>query len=445
MVKKREILSRSRQNKQSDQQSTDTALDINKDSAQRVSTHRSLKDEQVQEAQVNTGTESKVSTKNVNTVKPSSAEKASLNSLSEILSDVFTLAIKKDGKPKPIKVSREHEAALKRLDRIELSDHKFIDGLIVNIAKLDPTYKHLLGLLVLSSGAQSKVRRALIEFAVLAVSRNWVGRYRGSDNIFVDYASPTDITNKDVIAVICRNIKDYFERQLKPRKKAASEQSDKAAQLEANFAVSSPELKKRATNVLAIGCLWALETGKCSSEKAIAQMQKVLLADGMELVNEDKTVSYAFASFIKEPSNEFNIAIRYFEQNFEISDERRKYAENERLQYEADLKRERNKIDDLTATIEAKEAELKALEAELVSLKSEFHERQLSEQATRVHLRDDAGKAKSKAHNLISEDVEPALQLSLKALMREKPKVEVAVHQIELALESIEESLPWFK
>jgi len=447
MVKKREILILSRQSKQSEQQSIGTDLDIDRDSgdAHEVGSKRPVKSEQLKEILVDTATQSKISTKNANTAKSSSAEKASLNSLSEILSDVFTLAIRKDGKPKPIKVSREHETALKRLERTELSDHKFIDGLIVNIAKLDPTYKHLLGLVVLSSGARSKVRRALIELAVMAISRNWVGKHSGSDNIFIEYASPTDITNKDVISVICRNIKDYFERQLKQRKKAASESPDKAKQSEPSFTVSSADLKKRSTNVLAIGCLWALETGKCSAEKAIAQMQKVLLADDMEPVNEETTVSYAYASSIKEPSNEFNTAIRYFEQKLEISDERRKFAESERQQCEADLYRERNKIDALKATIEAKEAEIKALETELVSLKGESHERQLSEQATRVHLRDDAGKAKSKAYNLITEDVKPAMQLSLKALMREKPKVEVAVHQIELALESIEDNLKWFK
>ncbi|PMG50702.1 hypothetical protein [Shewanella sp. 10N.286.52.B9] len=445
MVKKREILSLRSQKKQSEQALPEPGLGIKSDNTHSVGVKRPVKDDQVQEPSVNADTQSKTSTKSSNTVKSNPVVKASFNSLNEILSDVFTVAIKKDGKPKPIKVSREHETALKRLQRAELTDHKFIDGLIVNIGKLDPTYKQLLGLVVLSIGAQSKVRRALIEFAVLAISRNWVGKYSGSDNIFVEYASPTDITNKDVIAVICRNIKDYFERQLKQRKNSALESADKTKQPEVSFTINSADLKKRSANVLAIGCLWALETGKCSAEKAIAQMQKVLLANNMEPVNEETTVSYAYASSIKEPSSEFNTAIRYFEQKLEISDERRRYAEDETQHKEGALTKKIKKISELEVTIKAKESEIKALESELARLKGESHERKLSEQATRVHLRDDAGKAKSKAYNLITEDVEPAMQLSLKALMREKPKIEVAVHQIELALESIEESLPWFK
>ncbi len=68
----------------------------------------------------------------------------------------------------------------------------------------------------------------------------------------------------------------------------------------------------------------------------------------------------------------------------------------------------------------------------------------LSEQATRVHLRDDAGQAKARANTLLSEDIAPQIELALKALNRDTPKVEVAIHQIELALESIDKGLPWF-
>jgi hypothetical protein len=436
MVSKREILSLSRHNQQSEAQAKDRDLSIDRSHEQE--TKVPVKSDPILEP-------SKMHTKNSDTIKSNSAEKVALNSLSEILTDIYTIAFKKDGKPKPLKVGREHEVALKKLERAELSDNKFNDKLIVTIAKLDPTYKYLLGLVVLSSGAQARVRRALIEFAVLAISRNWVGRHSGCDNIFEEYARPTDISNEDVIAVICRNIKDYFEKQLKQRTKPVSQTSDKEIQSEASYTVSTSNIKKKAQNVLAIGCLWGLETGKCSAEKAIAQMQKIIQSNDTDPVNEVSEACYAFASSIKEPINEFIIAIRYFKQKLEISEERRKHAENISLQKEANLTSNRSKLNDLESTILAKDAEIKALEIELKNLKGESYERQLSEQATRVHLRDDAGKAKSKAYNLISEDIEPAVQLSLKALMREKPKVEVAIHQLELALESIEENLPWFK
>ena len=78
-------------------------------------------------------------------------------------------------------------------------------------------------------------------------------------------------------------------------------------------------------------------------------------------------------------------------------------------------------------------------------LKKQFENHQLDEKATRTHLRDNEGKAKAKAINLLSEEVLEPLRLSLSALQREKPKTEVAAHQIELVLESIKRDLQWFR
>lgn len=392
-----------------------------------------------------------ITAKNANTNKQSAAEKTPLNSLADILADIFTVELTKGGKHKPIKVGSQHKTALKSLERAELPDNKLMDKLTANIATVDLTYKHLLELIVFSSCARAQVRQALINFAVLAVSHNWKGRHCGSDNIFIELASPVDLTNKDVIAVICRNVKGFFANQLENRKKDVAKQpdepnsSEQASGIEDNIKVSNSDLKKKAANLVAIACLWGLETGKCSADKAINQMQQLILADDKPQVNLDIEVCYSYASSIKTPIDEFNIAIRYFEQTLEVSEDRRKHAEKERQAKGVELTRNKNKLVELNATVDAKDAEIKALEAELASLKEESRERQLTEQASRVHLRDDAGKAKSKAYNLLAEEVEPAMQLSLKALMRENPKVEVAIHQIELALESIEENLPWFK
>jgi hypothetical protein len=393
----------------------------------------------------NKATTESVNTKTKTTGARTATAKVPLNSLIEILSDIYTLELKKDGKPRPIKMGREHELALKKLDTAELTEQKRIDAVIDNIVVLDPSYKHLLGLVVLATGAPVKVRRVLIDFAVLAISRNWVGRHKGSNNVFIELAAPVDITNNDVVAVICRNIKAYFEKQLEQRKKALKEEAEQATKTEDNFKISTADLKKRSANIVAIACLWALETGKCSTSKAITQMRQVMLPDDKPPTNVDTETCYSFASTIKSPINEFNTAIHYFEHGLEVSNERLRHAESAILLKDSELARNRNQQDELKGAIEDKDAEIKALKAELENLKAESHERKLSEQANRVHLRDDAGKAKSKAYNLLSEDIEPAMQLSLKALNRERPKVEVAIHQIELALESIEENLSWFK
>lgn len=371
-------------------------------------------------------------------------DKKQLNTLSDILIDVFRIELKKDGKPKPIKISRDHSSALKRLKVVDNESLNSNESLVKNIAELDPTYKHLLELVVLSAVTSVKVRHALINFAVYTISSNWVGRFSGSENVFVEYANKVDITNRDVISVICNNLKDYFEKQLEKRKQSNSDSNNQADKQEGNFKISVPGLKEKSSNLIAIACLWGLETGKCSAEKALTQMQAVLLNDE-EAFNLESNACYAYAASIKTPSEEFNTLIRYFEWKHELSEERRKYTESQLQLKTSDLANQTNQISRLEHELKAKDNEVQALKAQIEEMQKDSHERQLSEQASRVHLRDDAGKAKSKAYNLLTEDVDPAIQLSLKALMREKPKVDVAIHKLEGALESIEENLRWFK
>ena len=371
-------------------------------------------------------------------------DKKQLKTLADILNDVFRIELKKDGKPKPIKVSREHSIALKRLKVVDNEQLHSNEILVKNIAELDPTYKHLLELVVLSGATPAKVRHALINFTVYTISSNWVGRFSGSENVFVEYANKVDITNRDVISVICKNLKNYFEKQLEKRKRSNSDSNIQADKPEDDFKISVLALKEKSSNLIAIACLWGLETGKCSAEKAITQMQAVLL-DDEDTFNLESNACYAYAALLKTPSEEFNTLIRYFEWKLELNEERRKHAENQLQAKTSDVANQINQVSRLKQELKAKNDEVQALRTQIEEMQKDSHERQLSEQASRVHLRDDAGKAKSKAYNLLTEDVEPAMQLTLKALMRETPKVEVAIHKIELALESIEENLRWFK
>lgn len=89
--------------------------------------------------------------------------------------------------------------------------------------------------------------------------------------------------------------------------------------------------------------------------------------------------------------------------------------------------------------------EIELLKASLSQVKTQSEEQVLDDKAQRVHLKDDVSKAKSRAFNLLNEDVKEPLKLSLNALQREKPKVEIATHYVELVLESIERELSWFR
>ncbi|MNL32054.1 hypothetical protein D3C87_1538800 [compost metagenome] len=111
---------------------------------------------------------------------------------------------------------------------------------------------------------------------------------------------------------------------------------------------------------------------------------------------------------------------------------------------ELELNKLQAAVRDQHSAIADRDQKIARLLAETEQLKQALQEQQLDERATRTHLRDNAGQAKGKAFNLLSEDVLEPLKLSLAALQRERPKTEVAAHHIELAVENIEREIKWF-
>lgn len=62
-----------------------------------------------------------------------------------------------------------------------------------------------------------------------------------------------------------------------------------------------------------------------------------------------------------------------------------------------------------------------------------------------THLKDDTLKVQARAHNLLNENVLEVLRLVEAALDRPKPKLEVALHHLQLVIEDVEAAIPSFK
>ena len=61
-----------------------------------------------------------------------------------------------------------------------------------------------------------------------------------------------------------------------------------------------------------------------------------------------------------------------------------------------------------------------------------------------THLRDDTLKVQAKAFNLLNEDVLDILRLVEAALDRPNPKLDVALHHLQLVIEDVEAAVPFF-
>ncbi|WP_318517125.1 hypothetical protein [Photobacterium leiognathi] len=434
---KREILGLSRGKKQETANSDMVAPDIETKVEKRPVSGSSVFDTKIElEKEVMSS-----ATADEKTAKKSVKKAKSFKSLDELLLDVFSKELKTGSKLKPIKIDKAHESALKRMTGLESSERSSWEKIALNFNEVDPTFKHLLHLLLASSEGKPALRRKLIEFAVLVISRNWIGKLAGSNNVFADLAGTVGIANPDAISVICRGIKDLFDKQIDNRKKA---EASKEAQETQQFSLSVSELTNKKANVLAICCLWAAETGKAENTKVISQLKNYLLEVESAVEVEPTLTNYFFAAAVKEATPSVLAAVRYFEHTSARAEERRKSAELNLTSKEQSISSLKNDLNILNTELSERDAKIASLVNEIESLKSETHQRELSEQATRVHLRDDAGQAKARANTLLSEDIAPQIELALKALNRDTPKVEVAIHQIELALESIDKGLPWF-
>ena len=365
----------------------------------------------------------------------------SFGTLDEVLLDVFKKELKNDGKLKLVKIDKVHESALKRMTGVEPSEKSTWEKIALNFIEIDPTFKSLLQLLLVSSAGNPALRRKIIEFAVFVISRNWIGKLAGSNNVFADLAGTVGLDNPNVISVICRGIKDLFDKQIDNQKKA--EAGNESAENQP-FSLSVSEVKSKKANVIAICCLWAAETGKAEDTKTITQLKNFLLQEESAVEIEPVLTNYFFAAAVKETTPSVLAVVRYFEYTSAIVEERRKSAQSELADKEQSISSLQNELNRLKTELSERDAQIASLMSEIEYLKSESHQRELSEQATRVHLRDDAGQAKARTNTLLSEDIAPAMELSLKALNRDNPKVEVAIHQIELALESIDKGLSWF-
>ncbi|WP_434360064.1 hypothetical protein NF212_06955 [Parasalinivibrio latis] len=390
--------------------------------------------EPIKEATPNVIGDAKPSKKTVKKTK-------NFTSLDELLLDVFKKELKTDGKLKPIKIDKVHESALKRMTGLEPSDKNTWESISTNVSEVDPTFKHLLSLLLSSASAKPALRRKLIEFAVLVISRNWVGKLSGSNNVFADLAGTVGVDNQDSVSLICRGIKDLFDKQIDNRKRVERSKDSKDDQ---QFLLGVSDIKNKKANVISICCLWASETGKADYEKTISQLKNFLLQETSSVEVDPVLTNYFFAGALRDNAPFVLAAIRFFQNTCAMAEERRKSAESELGSKEQRIFSLQNNLNSLKSELAAREEKIAQLMGEIESLKSESYQRELSEQATRVHLRDDAGQAKARANTLLSEDIAPAMELSLKALNRESPKVDVAIYQIELALENIEKGLPWF-
>ncbi|CQI96572.1 hypothetical protein ACF3VQ_16555 [Yersinia sp. HM-2024] len=374
--------------------------------------------------------------------KSKDAEK--IKSLESILVQLFLPVANKDGKVRGSALTQTLQSELKRIQQPGTIPNKVLVELAASIGTTDPEFNKLTQVVILTLGNRA-VNKVVLDFSVRALSENWVGKHLGNSNLFLAEAEPLIFSNPSILAHLTTSINgryskriDAFKEQLK-QKEASNESS--SSQLRS---LTPEHLRQQCENLLTICYLWAVETGKCDVKIGIQAFKKRILERGDNWNNEKKICTF-LASQLSEPKGGIAETLSYYDEFLSSAREKQQSAETINEQ----LGRKLNKVEaekvQLMQQVSALQQEIDQLKASISQVKTQSEEQVLDDKALRVHLKDDVSKAKSRAFNLLNEEVMEPLKLSLSALQREKPKVEIAAHQVELVLESIERELEWFK
>lgn len=343
---------------------------------------------------------------------------------------------KKTKKKKPLKLTSSHIRALVDMPISAKLTSEQCKSLSKLLLESDVELKVLLSLMVAAAKCRhSEVRKEVLGFSVHVVNNITFLNPMEDSNIFL----LRDISeeNSGYLARLIKQLRSRFEKyqgkNLKPAQKRHLE-----------------------SNILAIAHIWAFENGKADIDKTLDSFSRLLISiqpdEAEKSVNiEVDTLAatgmvYFLASQTTSPLlKDFSSILSFFKAKQDAAQSESSRSKRATVDLQEKYKNLETQTDILKAESFKKDELIKQLTGEILSLKEQQVESQQSITAQKVHLKDDTSKAKAKALNFLEEEVLPNLENSYKALEREKPKVHVALHNLDLMIERVEEELKWFR
>lgn len=387
-----------------------------------------------------------------------------LTGLFLIIEDIFKpQESKNDAKTKTpsAKINAIHEKAVIQLSLTEKLSADQIGKLATYVGKTDPDFKVLLNLAVLSKVCRnSQPQQLILDFCAKAVSQNWILKHTEEVNIYKSLPQDISFGNEGYMSNLVmllnakynKRINNIKEIENKSKSKDNSENKKKVISGDNTHYKNSDENQHKTTtklnveraNVIAIAHLWGVINGKSNYDSTLSHVYKLLKND-KEFDLSDKSVLFDLVSML-DTKHRYTVAkfIEYFTEKSKLDKQLVSTANNLLNNEKIRANKLNEKFSEQEERIASLDKEVLRLQKEAADLRYQIQENGLDEKAKRVHLKDDAGKAKSRAYNILNDDTLTPLKLCLSALDRETPKTEVALHHIELIVENLEGELPWF-
>lgn len=367
----------------------------------------------------------------------------------EIIAQIFAINLDKDQNIKPATLSKTDFKAIVSCQSSGELDGLLADRVAEDAAKTDPQLNVLAQLAVATSKCrEGALQHALLAFCVRLASALWINRHRESYDLFQDILDGDKGIDSTPQRFLWNAIASLYSKRIeyvRGQTVTSQDATDNVIDTPISPVLLSPaELASQRDNLLLIGGLWLLAKGKSDPSQAIMFFAE-LLEERQSRKQSTRDVALYLAEQYAQHDSLLADTLDYFKQRANEQATHGKRLQSALEHSEQAAVRLRTQLTEYKRTTEEQAQRIAAMEAEIARLQHTLEELQLDERAKRTHLRDNTGQVKARAFNLLTEDVLEPLKLSLSALQREKPKTEVAAHHIELAVESIERDIKWFK
>jgi len=372
-------------------------------------------------------------------------------SLAELVSSIFSVSLDKEQNIKPASITKSNYKRISTWQTVSDMGPELADNLKSDASRTDPLLNTLSQLMVAACNCRAdKPRHDLINFCIRLASNLWINNHTGSHNLFKEILDKDNGLDSSPLQYLKSSLEGLYLKRIEGAARARSANTSEGHEKKDSFAefsvLNAKELESQRDNLLLIGSLWLM------SETSDNQHYDHLISFMVKLFEKHKSSSPSARAVVLGLAERVTEKDRLLADTFYFTQKNAIEHASRGTRLAAELEHSKQETLRLKTILDENKKEkeenvrrIAELESELRALELANEEQQLNERAKRTHLRDDTGRIKAKAFNLLTEDVLEPLSLSLAALRREKPKTEVAAHYVELAIESIERNLKWFK
>jgi hypothetical protein len=367
-------------------------------------------------------------------------------SLYTLLNSIFSKITTKDGKTKKTSVTKSNLKELTEITDERALTSAQLDELDEGVKQTDPELKAVAQIaVVIAKSSNHPLRRVLIEFCARSASGCSTYKHLQSTNIYRDALEKHNGLNTDSLSFLNQTFTSTYDKRISSAKASLKQNSIAIADSDPiKESIPSPAmLESQRDNLIIIGALWLFVDGQTDPRTLINFFTKYYDKLAASAPSE-ATVAMYLAEQASTAKSGLADTLKFFLRELSTQAELQRSIQGAAQQREVELERLKEMLLIKDQQLTQSMAQSEELAAEIERLLSVRKEQSEDEKAERTHLRDHTGQAKSKAINLLTEDVIEPLRLSLAALKRENPKTEVATYQIELVLENVERELKWF-